>query len=249
MTHQQDVKEGSRSGQYMCVVEDDGEIHVAAQDMEISNQFAIDPEVKRRIQSCKMILLDFNLKPDVLQRICAIGREWNKTILADPTSLFRIPEREEVIRQLNFYFPNLAELIVTEMQLTKGEVDFDEAQRIESSWLSEPSKLGLNIKNFAESLRKSGVNCELLVTAAEHGVFHVEDTVAVHYPLISSVNWEKVPPGDPVHVNGCGDTFTGCFVAQLSKGELSKEELIKAALTASQISLRSAQNISPVIDF
>lgn len=47
----------------MCVVEDDGEIHVAAQDMEISNQFAIDTEVKRRIESCKTILLDFNLKP------------------------------------------------------------------------------------------------------------------------------------------------------------------------------------------
>ena len=47
----------------MCVVEDDGEIHVAAQDMEISNQFAIDTEVKRRIESSKTILLDFNLKP------------------------------------------------------------------------------------------------------------------------------------------------------------------------------------------
>jgi sugar/nucleoside kinase (ribokinase family) len=247
----------------MCVVEDDGEIHVAAQDMEISNQFAIDTEVKRRIETCKTILLDFNLKPVrnldskivlkfqkiILERICAIGRESNKTILADPTSLFRIPEREAVIRKLDFYFPNLAELIVTEMQVTKGEVDFDEAQRVESSWLAEPSKLGLNIKNCCENLRKSGVNCELLVTAAEHGVFHVEDTDVVHYPLISSVNWEKVPRGDPVHVNGCGDTFTGCFVAQLSKGELSKEEIIKAALTASQISLRSVQNISPVIDF
>ena len=63
MKVQQDVKDGSRSGQYMCVVEDDGEIHVAAQDMEISNQFAIDTEVKRRIESCKTILLDFNLKP------------------------------------------------------------------------------------------------------------------------------------------------------------------------------------------
>jgi len=184
-----------------------------------------------------------------LERICAIGRESSKTILADPTSLFRIPEREAVIRKLDFYFPNLAELIVTEMQVTKGEVDFDEAQLIESSWLAAPAKLGLNIKKCSENLRKSGVNCELLITAAEHGVFHVEDTVVVHYPLISSVNWEKVPRGDPVHVNGCGDTFTGCFVAQLSKGELSKENIIKAALTASQISLRSAQNISPVIDF
>lgn len=63
MTVQQDVKQGSRSGQYMCVVEDDGEIHVAAQDMDISNQFAIDSEVKRRIESSRAILLDFNLKP------------------------------------------------------------------------------------------------------------------------------------------------------------------------------------------
>ena len=186
-----------------------------------------------------------------MERICSIGRDSSKTILADPTSLFRIPGREAVIRKLDFYFPNLAELIVTEMLVMKGElqVDFDEAQRIESSWLAEPSKLGLYIRNCSENLRKSGVNCELLVTAAEHGVFHVEDTVVVHYPLISSVNWTKVPSGEPVHVNGCGDTFTGCFVAQLSKGELSKQEIIKAALTASQISLRSVQNISTVIEF
>ena len=170
-------------------------------------------------------------------------------MLADPTSLFRIPERETVIRQLDFYFPNLAELIVTEMQLINSEVDFDEAQRIESIWLSEPSRLGYHIKKSVENLRKVGISCELLVTAAEHGVFHVEGTQVCHYPLISSVNWNKVPQGDPVHVNGCGDTFTGCFVAQLSNGRLSKEEIIKAALTASQISLRSAQNISPVIDF
>ena len=42
--------------------------------------------------------------------------------------------------------------LVTEMQVINSEVDFDEAQQIESIRLSEPSRLGYHIKKSAENL-------------------------------------------------------------------------------------------------
>ena len=64
-----------------------------------------------------------------------------------------------------------------------------------------------------------------------------------HYSLENNVDWLSVPKNDPVHVNGCGDTFAGSFIVSKSSG-LSIESSIKKSLTAAQISLRSTQNIA-----
>ena len=60
------------------------------------------------------------------------------------------------------------------------------------------------------------------------------------------MDWSIVPSSAPIHVSGCGDTFAGSFVASISS-DRQIPAAIKCALTAAQISLRSAENIAQTL--
>lgn len=90
---------------------------------------------------------------------------------------------------------------------------------------------------------KKGPNY-FLVTVADKGVLYIDDTTSEHYDLERHVDWDKVGDAVPCHVNGCGDTLAGVYVASITGPlKMNRQDAIRRALTAAQISLRSPKNV------
>jgi len=76
----------------MCVAQADGELYVAAQDMEISNR--VSGNISQNIYAnCAAVLADFNLSSTTLSEIIVETEIIGKPVFIDPTSVFRIPAR------------------------------------------------------------------------------------------------------------------------------------------------------------
>ena len=179
------VSDDDVTGQYMCVAQNDGELYVAAQDMAIADR--IDAQIPDSyFANCAAVLVDFNISRAALGTV--LSSAGSKRIFLDPTSIFRIPDRFDVLPELECCFPNVAELYTFKLLACGEEVDFDNVSKVEDRVSSlAVDDMMIEIREMVNAIYSSklGGPAYFVVTAAEHGAFYGKQI------LPTAVSWKS----------------------------------------------------------
>lgn len=211
------VAENVLTGSYLAVVDQNGELQFALDDMQAIE--AITPqyleEQESRFNSASFVLLDANLPIKTIRKAMSLARKAKVPVIADPTSNKLAPKLVPYLGRLFMITPN-----VQEAALFIGK-EFD------------PSKPDQAVE-AAKNLVVAGV-AVAIVSLGEYGVSYATSETSGYIPAI------RTPIIDPT---GAGDALTAAVLFALLNG-ISLDDAIRLGVSASSLTLRYPGAVVP----
>ncbi len=208
---------GASTGAYLAVVDTQGRLQVALDDMEVIQ--AITPafleQQEAYFKQASVVFLDANLSRQALSKAITLARRAGAPICADPTSSSLAPRLKPHLRKLSLITPNHLEASL----LTDEEVD--------------PS-IPASALESAKGLVTQGVDIAI-VTLAEHGVCYATSQTSGFVPAIRT---EIVDP------TGGGDAMTAAVIFALLNG-IPLDDAVRLGVSAATLTLRFAGTVVP----
>jgi len=214
-TRQTLVVEGGRTGAYLAVLDSNGALHVAVDDMAVLE--ALTPRYlhdrRRMIAEAAMVVVDANLTPAALETLFGIAAKSNVRVCADPTSPLLAARLRPYVTQLAVTTPNAAEAeALTGLSLE----DDDDAQRV------------------ARYLVSVGVGLAV-ITLGERGLAYATSEESGRLPAIRT---------EVVDLTGAGDALTAGVIFGLLN-DLEPVEAVRLGLSAATLTLKCAETVRP----
>jgi pseudouridine kinase len=214
-TSQTLVVEGGRTGAYLAVLDSNGSLAVAVDDMAVLE--AITPRYlhgrRRMIAEAAMVVVDANLTPAALETLFGIAARANVRVCADPTSPLLATRLRPYVTQLAVVTPNAAE---AEALTGLSVEDDDDAQRVARYLVS----LGVGLA---------------VVTLGERGLAYATSEESGRFPAIRT---------EVVDLTGAGDALTAGVIFGLLN-DLEPVEAVRLGLSAATLTLKCAETVCP----
>lgn len=210
------VVEGGRTGAYLAVLDDVGNLSVAIDDMSIVE--AITPRYvsdrRRLFAEASMLVIDANLMPDTLSTIFSLAARHKLRVCADPTSNALADRLCPHLRHLHLVAPNVTEAaLLTDLPPAHTQ---DEA---------------LDVARHLVSL---GVDFAIL-TLGEQGSAYATSDESGLLPAM------RVPIVDP---SGAGDALTAATIFA-TLNDIPTDEAVRLGIAAAALTLQSKETVHP----
>jgi len=214
--------EDDRTGVYCCVMDGDGSLVCAVNDMKISDR--LSPELvmehKDTLEACDYVVFEANLPIETIKALSEIDAK----LVADCVSVVKTPRLNEVLESLYLLKAN-----------------FSEACALAEVEGVEPDEEG--IQAVMEALVAKGLR-RAIISLGRKGAFCYEvsgtGTRGVDAPVLDNLN--------VVSTNGCGDVLLSGFLRALSEG-CPIEDALYYGQAASGINAESMEAVSPFLSF
>lgn len=211
------VIEGQRTGAYMALLNHDGGLEVAIDDMRLVA--AITPRYlndrRRLFRDARIVVVDANPTPSSLETVIRLCAQYNVPLCADPTSASLAPKLLPHLDKLYMISPNAAETQVL-TGVSFGPRERDQAQAVARQLVS----LGVKVA---------------IIALAEFGVVYADTEVQGHVPALQT----RV-----LDATGAGDALTATIIFGLLEG-IPLDESVRLGVTAASLTLRSRETVRP----
>jgi pseudouridine kinase len=208
---------GARTGTYLALLTHEGMLHVALDDMGLSQ--AIGPEIFNDnpsvIQEAAAVFLDGNVPARTIVEILELAAPAGVPVAADPTSVSLAPRWHGFLKDLWLITPNEAEAAA----LCPHPVPHADRDRA---------------LDAARHLVGEGVEMAL-VTMAEFGVGYASSETSGHVPAVQT---------DVVDPTGAGDALTAAVIFALLNG-IPLDESVRLGASAASLTLRTQGSVVP----
>jgi pseudouridine kinase len=206
-----------RSGSYLAILDERGDMAVSIDDMRICNLItpAYIREHRKLLAQAKMIVVDTNLSLKALNTVLTIAHKAGVPVCADPVSV-------ELAERLT---PRLCDYAIITPNAQEAEVLGGKVGTIRS--VADAAKA-------AQRLRACGVGI-VVITLGQEGLFYAAEDMSGHMPAIRS---------DVVDATGAGDALTAGVVYGLCNG-MDLDEAMRVGLSAATLTLKSSETVSP----
>lgn len=208
---------GARTGSYLAVLDEQGNLHLAMDDMRIIE--AVTPDHLRAccslIESASVVFVDGNLSPRSLAVVVRLAHRAGVPVAADPTSVSLAPRFASLLSDLWLLMPNEAEGSVLVPQ------PLPHADRVRAL-------------DAAHHLVSRGVEIAV-ITMAEFGVAYASPEVSGLVPAVQTVVL------DPT---GAGDAQTAAVIFALLN-DIPLDEAIRLGASAAALTLRTPGSVVP----
>ncbi|HLF24935.1 MAG TPA: carbohydrate kinase family protein [Anaerolineae bacterium] len=210
------VVEGGRTGAYLAVLDENGNLSVAIDDMRIVE--AITPRYlndrRRLFAEASMLAIDANLTPDALNTIFNLAAKYNLPVCADPTSTALADRLCLYLRQLHLIAPNAAEAaVLTGLPVARTQ---DEA------------------REAARHLVALGVDLAILTLADQGSAYATSEASG----LVPAMRVDIVDP------SGAGDALTAATIFAVLN-DIPTDEAVRLGVAAAALTLQSKETVAP----
>jgi pseudouridine kinase len=233
---------GGRTGMYLGVLDLQGGLHIALDDMGLVRH--LSPDYLRTkaavIEQGRAIFLDANLSPESLEMVLGISLRAGIPVAADPTSVSLAGNLRPHLKHLWLITPNAFEADV----LCPDPVPHEVGVPLQGAPSRPPLQgassgvLGATSRDRAlEAARRlvsQGVAIAL-VTMAEFGVGYASAETSGHVPAVKT---EIVDP------TGAGDAQTAAVLFGLLNG-IPLDESVQLGVAAAALTLRNSGSVAP----
>lgn len=204
-----------RTGTYLAVLDEQGNLVVAVDDMGILETITPRYLQDRRslFEQAAMVVLDANLSPAALRSAIRLARRCGVPVAADPTSPTLAMRLRPFLSELFLVTPNAAEA---------------------------EALTGLPASNIDEALFAARYLTALgvqvaIITMAEMGLVYAAGDLSGHIPALRT---------EIVDFTGAGDALTAAVIFALLH-EIPVEEAVRLGVAAAALTLRSRETVSP----
>ncbi len=206
-----------RSGSYLAVLDDRGEMTVSIDDMRICE--LLTPayvRVRAKLLSrARMIAVDTNLSVKTLDTVLNIAKKAAVPVCADPVSV-QLAER---------LLPRLCDYTIITPNAQEAEILCRGQVAVRSM---------ADAARAAQHLRACGVEV-VVITLGPEGLFYAAGSRSGHIPAIRV---------DVVDATGAGDALTAGVVYGLENG-MDVDEAMRIGVSAATLTLLSTETVSP----
>jgi len=228
---------GKRTGMYLGVLDPQGGLHLALDDMGLVRSLSRDylRSKTRLLEQAQAIFLDANVPPDSLELLLAIARRAGIPVAADPTSASLAANLRPHLKDLWLITPNAAEAEI----LCPLSVPHEDRNSLHGAPSGVPSGMRSATQrdralDAARHLVAEGVEIAI-VTMAEFGVGYASAETSGHVPAVMT---EVIDP------TGAGDAQTAAVLFGLLSG-IPLDESVRLGVSAAALTLRTNGSVVP----
>ena len=222
LCHGQFPSTEARTGVYCCIMDGDGSLVCAVNDMEINERITADliEAERKEMEECDYVVFEANLPVDTIKAIASL----DVRLVADCVSTLKAPKLSDVLENLYLLKANFPEAC-TLAELDDVLPDEEGLQTVMEALVAK------GLRRAIISLGREGAFCYEVTGTGTRG-FEV-----------------KVPPGlEVISTNGCGDVLLSGFLRALSEGYPIQDALYYGQ-AASAINAGSMEAVSPSLNF
>jgi pseudouridine kinase len=208
---------GERTGAYMAVLTNEGNLDFGLDDMSILSGLTPHYFAMREsfFANARLVVMDANLAPDSLAAVADLCSRHAVPLCADPTSTILAERLRPHLRSMHMTSPNIYEAqVLSNDALTPS--DREAAQKAASHLVA----LGVDIA---------------VITLGEHGAVYADDETFGHIPAIV---------GQVVDSTGAGDAMTAAIIFGILEG-IPLDESVGLGVTAATLTMRSRETVRP----
>jgi pseudouridine kinase len=208
---------GANTGAYMVVLEENGSLSVALDDVRVMEH--ITPAYlnlnRRLFRDADMVMVDGSLSPAALKTAVRLAQQYDKPLCADPSSARLAYKLRPYLSQLHLLVPN----------------EVEEAELLEEDYAGFDPDASLAL---ARRLVKLGV-ATVVVTLSDYGLDYA-----------TGVEMGYIPPSYSHFVDstGTGDAVTAAIMFGMLN-ELPIIESIRLGAAAASLTLQTADTVVP----
>lgn len=195
--------DNKKTGIYLAHLDQNGELVGAISDMHILDE--ITPEyIKKHIQIIKQsstLVLDMNLKPEVIKGIFDYIKGDSLKVIVEPVSLEKAKKAKLFLRKIDYITPNI-----------------DEAEILLGLKVCSEKSLDWRKERLVKAYNQLENPPAMIITCGEKGVLVITESVSQLLP------GTHIPVSEIKETTGAGDAFT----AGLIEGLLNGKGLIKS---------------------
>jgi len=249
---------GKRTGMYMGVLDPQGGLHLALDDMGLVRSLSRDylRSKTHLLEQAQAIFLDANVPPDSIELLLTIARRAGIPVAADPTSVSLAASLRPHLEDLWLITPNAAEAEVLcphpVPHADRGDATRDPLRDATRDPLRDAKRDPLRdakrdarreaegdvprdrALDAARRLVAEGVDIAL-VTMAEFGVGYASAETSGHVPAVTT---EVIDP------TGAGDAQTAAVLFGLLSG-IPLDESVRLGASAAALTLRTNGSVVP----
>lgn len=208
---------GCATGAYLAILEDDGSLSVALDDVRIMNFMTPDilNRQRRLFRDADMVMMDGSLTPEAMKTIARLAATYNVPLCADPSST-------RLARKLRPYLPQLHLIAPNE---------------IEAAALCEVDFFGFDPDaslDMARSLVRQGVT-NVVISLSDFGLVYATSDETGYIPARYS---------QMVDSTGTGDALTAAIIFGMVN-DLPAIESIRLGAAAASLTLQTADTVVP----
>jgi pseudouridine kinase len=207
----------SRSGAYLAILDEYGDMAVSIDDMRICK--LLTPQYIRQhrklLSQADMIVVDTNLSVKTLDAILTIAKKSGVRVCADPVSV-ELSER---------LLPRLCDYAIITPNASEAEALLDHSMTVRT--VAEAAVA-------AQRLRACGVQV-VVITLGPEGLFYAAENGSGRIPA------SRV---DVVDATGAGDALTAGVVYGLCNG-MTLDDAMRVGVSAATLTLLSSETVSP----
>jgi pseudouridine kinase len=208
---------GARTGAYLAVLDEQGNLHLAMDDMRIVD--AVTPDhlraCKSLVENASVVFVDGNLSPRSLALVVRLARQAGVPVAADPTSISLAARFADLLGDLWLFMPNEAEAAAL---VPHPLLHVDRVRALDT----------------AHHLVALGVEAAV-ITMAEFGVAYASPEVSGLVPAVQTVVL------DPT---GASDAQTAAVVFALLN-DIPLDEAVRLGASAAALTLRTPGSVVP----
>jgi pseudouridine kinase len=209
--------EGENTGAYIALLEDDGSLAVALDDVRVMEHITPDyiDRFEELFREAAVVIMDGSLLPATMQRVAALARQYQKPLCADPSSARLAYKLRPYLSQLHLVVPN----------------EVEAAELCELGYDGYDPDISLE---RARQLVHLGVS-NVVVTLSDYGLDYVTSDATGYIPASYS---EKVDS------TGTGDAVSAAIIFGMLN-DLPMIEAIRLGAAAASLTLQTAETVVP----
>ncbi|MFQ6016494.1 MAG: carbohydrate kinase family protein, partial [Anaerolineae bacterium] len=206
---------GDRTATYLAILDEEGSLISAIDDMGIMSR--VTPQYiyrrRRHIKGAAMMVLDANLQPKAIRSAVNAAKRYNIPVCADPTSTHLAPRLRKHLKDLFIITPNVSEAeVLCGRKITNRFQPMDAAQELVS--------LGVKMA---------------IITLAEEGLCYATSGESGRIPAIRC---------QVVDNTGAGDALSAAVVFGLLN-DFPVDEAVRLGVSAATLTLQCADTVCP----
>lgn len=211
-----------RTGVYSCILDEDGSLLIAVNEMSITQRITSDLVLgfREAIEKSDYLVIDSNVPEETIRTLCS----FDIRIVADAVSSSKVVKLLDSLEHIYLLKANFFEACAL-AGLDEIESDAEGIQSVMEALVAK------GLRRAIISLGKDGAFCYEVSGTGTKGF----DAKAINSP-------------DFVSANGCGDVLLAGFLRALSEG-LPIEDALNYGQAASGINSESMEAVSPALSF
>ncbi|MCA9957455.1 MAG: carbohydrate kinase family protein [Anaerolineales bacterium] len=208
---------GQNTGAYMALLEDDGSLSVAMDDVRVMDHITVDylDTCESLFRDAQIVVMDGSLQPAAMKRIVELAQQYHKPLCADPSSA-------RLAYKLRPYLPAIFLIVPNEVEA---------AELCQTGFEGYDPDTSLDL---ARQLMRLGV-ANVVITLSDFGLDYVTSDETGYIPASYS---------EKVDTTGTGDAVTAAIIFGMVN-ELPMVECIRLGAAAASLTLQTSETVVP----